>query len=176
MSLVSSSWNVGIPVSRSRAHNGWDAGADQVLQLFDKFDDNIFGSPALYGRERNPAGQLVQSLMNQMAQSPVLHVDVRENPTQYCISADMPGVKKEDIKLKVNNRMLEISAERNFENTNETDLFTRRERYHGKFSRTLSLPDDADESSVSAKFDHGVLHIDVGRSKGKTPSQIIQVA
>lgn len=90
-------------------------------------------------------------------------LDLEENDNAYMIYADLPGMKKGDIKLDFNNNVLTISGERLRETKGE-GKFT--ERVYGKFQRNLSLPSQVNADKIQAHFEDGVLEITVPKAEG----------
>ncbi len=99
-------------------------------------------------------------------------VDVSETETQFEVSVELPGLKKEDISVNLEKGRLTISGERKFENKEEGKNFHRVETQYGKFSRSFYLPDSIDESSISAKYDAGILSITINKSEEEAKKQI----
>jgi len=79
-------------------------------------------------------------------------VDIVEDEKEYLIKAELPEVKKEDVKLTVENGVLTLSGERKFEKEEDNKRYHRIERAYGSFVRSFSLPDDADDGKVTAEF------------------------
>ena len=77
----------------------------------------------------------------------------------YYLEVDLPGVKKEDIDISVNDGILTISGERKFEKKEEKENYTRIESFFGRFERSFKLPPDADLDNIEAKYEDGVLKI-----------------
>lgn len=90
-------------------------------------------------------------------------VDLAEGDNAYTIYADLPGMKKSDIKLDFNNNVLTISGERLREAKGE-GKFT--ERVYGKFQRSFSLPAQVNADKIQAHFEDGVLEITVPKAEG----------
>ena len=91
---------------------------------------------------------------------PSLRMDVMEKPDSFLVKADIPhGLKKEDVKINLEDDVLTISGERKEEKVEEKDQFHRTERYFGSFTRSFALPDDVDKSKIAANFDAGVLSL-----------------
>jgi HSP20 family protein len=88
-----------------------------------------------------------------------MRVDVTEGDKAYSVKADIPGVKKEDINVRIDGNVVQIDAEckREKEEKGDGDKVLRSERYYGTVSRTFSLADDIDENKVEAKYADGVL-------------------
>ncbi|MCB9026655.1 MAG: Hsp20/alpha crystallin family protein [Bdellovibrionaceae bacterium] len=92
-------------------------------------------------------------------------VDVKETEDYFLISTDLPGVNEKDIHVEINNGILCISGERNFEQEEKNEKFHRVEKSYGKFSRSFQLPDNVDFENVEARNEHGVLEVLIPRKK-----------
>ena len=90
--------------------------------------------------------------------------DIKETPEEYIVHAELPGVKKEDIKVDYNNNYLTISATRNNESEEKKDNYIRRERSYGSVSRGFYIT-NVDKNSIKAKFDNGVLNIELPKKE-----------
>ena len=88
-------------------------------------------------------------------------VEVVRQPNDLTVLVDLPGISPDEIDISINDGLLTIAGERMMEQRDEQDGFVRTERAYGSFMRTVILPDGADESRIEAKFDNGVLEIDV---------------
>jgi HSP20 family protein len=88
-------------------------------------------------------------------------VEVVSQPNDLVVRVDLPGILPDDIDISINDGLLTIAGERTMEQRDEQDGFVRTERSYGSFMRTVILPDGADETRIEAKFDNGVLEIDV---------------
>ncbi len=87
-------------------------------------------------------------------------VDVKESDTTYEISAELPGVKKEDVHVSLNQGILSIEAETRQEDKEEKNgKVIRQERRYGKFVRSFDLGNQVHEGDITANFDNGVLHL-----------------
>lgn len=99
-------------------------------------------------------------------------VDVSESDNEYVIKADLPHVKKDDVKVTVQEGILSIQGERKKEEEKKGEKIHRVERAYGRFVRTFSLPDYVDESKVSADFKDGVLIVHLPKSEKAKPKAI----
>lgn len=86
--------------------------------------------------------------------------DVSETDKNFIIQAELPGVKKEDIKVELDNNMLRISGEKKHEKKEEGETWRRCERTYGKFERSLSVPEGVTEKDIRANYDNGVLKVE----------------
>jgi HSP20 family protein len=88
-----------------------------------------------------------------------MRVDVSELDNAYEVKADIPGVKKEDINVRIDGNVVQIDAEvkRESESKDKGGKVLRSERYYGNISRSFSLADDVDEAKAEAKYAEGVL-------------------
>lgn len=104
-------------------------------------------------------------------------VDITEDEKEYLIKAELPDMKKEDVRLTVENEVLAISGERKFEQEEQGKKYHRTERAYGRFVRSFALPEDADGSTVTADYKDGVLHVHLPKSQKAKPKAIeIKVA
>jgi HSP20 family protein len=99
-------------------------------------------------------------------------VDVIENEKEYLVKAELPEVKKEDVKITVQDDILTMSGERTQEKEEKGKKFHRIERAYGSFSRSFTLPEDADASKVAAEFKNGVLTVRLPKSERAKPKSI----
>jgi HSP20 family protein len=97
-------------------------------------------------------------------------VNVSETDKAYMIRADLPDVKKEDIKVSCEKGMLTIEGERKHQKTEDNERFHRVESSYGRFMRRFSLPDDADESAIEAAHGDGGLSLRIPKAKNKAPA------
>lgn len=93
------------------------------------------------------------------------NVDISESKKDYRISVEVPGVEEGDIKLELANGALTISGEKKQEHEQKDEHYHRVERSYGSFRRVISLPQDANEENIDAKFKNGLLTITVPRKQ-----------
>ena len=128
--------------------------ANRNNDLFDDIFDSMFRAP-VYGGE---------SLMK---------TDVHEKDGKYLLDVEIPGYKKEDVKISLYNGTLTISAEHN-ETNEEKDAkgrILRQERYSGNCSRSFYVGDAVKDSDVHASFNNGVLSLTVPKKEAKIPEK-----
>jgi HSP20 family protein len=99
-------------------------------------------------------------------------VDITEDDKEYLIKADLPEMKKDEIKVNVENGVLSVSGERKTEKEEKNKKFHRIERSYGTFMRSFALPEDADGTKVAAEFKEGVLRVHLPKSPVAKPKAI----
>ena len=99
-------------------------------------------------------------------------VDISETDSEYLIKGEIPGVKKEDVKVTIQDGMLTIQGERKQEKEEKGKKFHRIERSYGSFVRSFRVPGDADEYSVKAEFKDGMLNVTLAKSAKAKPKAI----
>jgi HSP20 family protein len=120
-----------------------------------------------YPRLGKGLGGASQELMTAADWAPA--VDISETPQAYLIKAELAGVKREDIQVKVEGGQLRLSGERKFEKEDKDNKQHRVERFYGSFSRSFSLPDDADEAQIKAEYRDGVLSLTLPKREPAAP-------
>ncbi|XP_011044585.1 PREDICTED: 18.1 kDa class I heat shock protein-like [Populus euphratica] len=129
------------------------------LDIWDPFKDLaafIFSSNSLLSRE-NPA------FVN-------TRIDWKETPEAHVFKADLPGLKKEEVKVEIeDDRVLQISGQRNVEKEDKNDTWHRVERGSGKFLRRFRLPENAKMDQIKACMENGVLTVTVPKEEVKKP-------
>lgn len=88
-------------------------------------------------------------------------IEVQHSGNKLVVEADVPGLKKEDVKVEVRDNQLWISGERRTESEHREGQYFRSERSYGSFCRAIPLPDGAKAETASASFDNGVLKIEI---------------
>jgi HSP20 family protein len=99
-------------------------------------------------------------------------VDISETDGEYQIKAEIPDVKKEDVKVTLEDGVLTIQGERKQEKEEKGKKYHRIERSYGSFVRSFSLPDVIDEEKVKAEFKDGVLSLHLPKSEKAKPKAI----
>ena len=96
-------------------------------------------------------------------QADVMKTDVKESDGSYLMEVDLPGFKKENVKAKLDDGYLTISASRTSEDEKKDDdgKYIRKERYEGNCSRTFFVGENITEDDIHAKFENGILNIEV---------------
>jgi HSP20 family protein len=99
-------------------------------------------------------------------------VDITETEGEYLIKAELPEVKKEDVKVTVENGVLTLQGERRQEKEEKGKKFHRVERSYGSFVRSFTLPESVDENGVKAEYKDGVLNLHLPKSEKVKPKAI----
>ena len=99
-------------------------------------------------------------------------VDIVETPEEFQIKAELPDVKKEDVKVSVDNGVIRIEGERKQDKEEKGKKYHRIERNYGSFLRTFTLPDNVDETKVQAEFKDGVLNVRLRKADKAKPKSI----
>ena len=91
-----------------------------------------------------------------------IKVDVKENPSEFIVEAEIPGASKENIHVNIEGNVVTVSAEiSQVDSQNKDDKLLRSERYYGEVSRSFQLPVDIDESASKARYENGVLTLNL---------------
>jgi HSP20 family protein len=98
--------------------------------------------------------------------------DISETEKEYLIKAELPEVKKEDVKITVENGVITLSGERKHEKESKDENELRVESFYGTFSRSFALPDDADPKNIRAESKDGVLRIHIPKTESKKSNPI----
>lgn len=122
-----------------------------------------------FGRTPARLGDTKEESMTVAEWAPL--VDITEDEKEYIIKTELPEVKKEDVKVAVENGMLTIVGERKFEKE-ENKKYHRVERAYGRFARSFIVPDYVEADKVSAEFKDGVLKVHLPKSEKTKPKQI----
>ncbi|GJU45012.1 17.3 kDa class I heat shock protein [Tanacetum coccineum] len=132
--------------------------------IFDPFSLDVWG-PFKDFPISSPSG-----LSNETSALVNARVDWKETPEAHVFKADLPGIKKEEVKVEVEDgRVLQITGERNVEKEDKNDKWHRVERSSGKFTRRFMLPENAKMDRIKAGMENGVLTIIVPKEEVKKP-------
>lgn len=99
-------------------------------------------------------------------------VNISENKTGYVITAELPGVKKEDINIDLAHNTLTLKGEKKFEKKDEEGGYLRIESGYGKFSRSFNISDDVDINKADASFKDGILKVELKKKEETKPDQV----
>lgn len=104
-------------------------------------------------------------------------IDIYEDEKNLFVQAELAGLKKEDVKVKINDEgVLCISGEKKrdskYDNSNESTNIIRIERSYGAFNRSFMLPDNINKDSIKAKFENGILEISLEKKEPEKPKEV----
>ena len=139
-----------------------------IVRRTDSALDPFFASPLA----------LFEDMMNRFFNEPVSArpgypaVDIAETENEIILSADVPGVKMDDIGVKVDNGTLTISGRREFQKQEEKGGYHRIERSYGSFQRAFTLPDSVDPDKVEADYQDGVLKVVLPKKEVAKPRTV----
>lgn len=133
-------------------------------ELSDPFKDDFF---------RNLAWRPMYRLMEDQ---PMMRIDLKEDDQQFWVTAELPGVNKEDIKVSIDGNQVSLSAEVKREKEEKSgEKVLRSERYHGRVARTLMLDEAVDQTKASARYDNGVLELTLPKVQ-HSKSKLLDIA
>lgn len=131
----------------------------EIEDLFDRYT-RAMGWPANRGQEMVATGDWTP------------RVDISETDNEFTIKAEIPDVKREEVKVSVENGMVTIQGERRQEKEEKGKKFHRVERYYGKFVRSFNLPANVDETRIKATFKDGMLNLQIPKTEAAKPKAI----
>ncbi len=126
------------------------------------FRDNLFDDMFDFDDFDKEFNRMMRPLYGKHAQN-MMKTDVRETDNSYELDIDLPGFKKDEIKVELNNGYLSISAAKGLDKDEEKKdgKYIRRERYAGAMNRTFYVGDNLTQQDIQAKFEDGILKISV---------------
>jgi HSP20 family protein len=139
----------------------WDP-LSEVNRMF----DDVFG-----GLARRPGGRQTGAQVTEWAPA----VDVLQRDGDLVVRAELPGVRPEDVDITLQNRVLTISGQRREEQEEQRGGYHVRERRHGSFSRSMTLPEGVDEDSIRARYENGVLEVTIAGAAAVRQPRRIQI-
>lgn len=146
------------------------------LMRFDPFND-IAGFEPLRGLEDFFKDFQVRSALNKLEADPRIKMDVSETDQMYTVKAEIPGFKKEEVKVRVDGNQVTITAQSQREKEDkEGEKIVRRERYFGQQFRSFTLGHDIDESKAVAKYQDGVLELSLPKKIGTNESKLLTIS
>src|SRR5438105_10338821 len=99
-------------------------------------------------------------------------VDVYEDEHKVTLKLEIPGIKQEDVDVRLENSTLTVRGERNFEKEEKEENFHRIERRYGSFARSFTLPNSVDSDNAQAIYENGILKIKLAKREEAKPKQI----
>lgn len=98
--------------------------------------------------------------------------DIYETKNEIVLKAEIPGVKKEDVKLSIQDNVLTLSGERKFEEETKKENYVRVERGYGSFTRSFTLPPSVDVKTIGAEFKDGLLEVKLPKLEQAKPQEV----
>ena len=131
---------------------------ENLVDVFDDFDRNFFRG----------FGNIDHTLYGKHAQN-LMKTDVKETEDAYEVDVDLPGFKKEEISLELNNGYLTISTEKSLEKDkeNKKGKMLRQERYSGVMQRSFFVGEHLTEEDIKASYENGVLHVVIPKEEAR---------
>jgi HSP20 family protein len=102
-------------------------------------------------------------------------VDIYESEGEIVLEAELPGMKRDDFEVSIENNIITLKGERNFEKSEESDNYHRVERAYGSFTRSFSLPRSVSAENTKADFSNGILRVSLPK-KEEAKARKIEVA
>ncbi len=99
-------------------------------------------------------------------------VDIFEDENKLVLKLEIPGMRQEDLDVRLENNTLAVKGERNFQSEGKEENFHRIERRYGSFYRAFTLPPTIDQNSIKAEYEAGVLHLELQKRAETKPKQI----
>ena len=99
-------------------------------------------------------------------------VDIYENENSLSLRFEVPGMKEDDLDIRLENSTLTVRGERNFEKEEKEENFHRIERRYGSFTRSFTLPNTVDTEKIKADYKDGILTVELGKRAEAKPKQI----
>ena len=113
-------------------------------------------------------------MISSKAKKSRMPIDILEEDDKFVIEANLPGFKKDEVKISVNNNELVIEAHKDEKKEEKKGSYCRCERYQGNYRRVLSLNDEVNSEKIAAFYDNGVLKLEVPK-KEPAPSKEIKI-
>jgi HSP20 family protein len=129
-----------------------------MLTVWNAFNDMF--NDELWGRPQAPQRSFVPS------------VDITEDEKSYLVTADVPGMKPEEIDVQVENNVLTIRGERKYETQGKQQGYRRVERHYGRFQRSFALPEGVNPEAIEANVDNGTLTLRVPKPTTALPRKV----
>ena len=129
------------------------------------FDDFFAGFPS-FGRVRRGFEMEPLGRLESMFAGSVPAVDLRDRGKEYAITAELPGMDEKDVEVKLVNNVLTVKGDKKEESEEKKAGYYLSERRFGAFERSFRLPEDIDLDKIGARFEKGVLTINLPKSEG----------
>jgi HSP20 family protein len=134
---------------------------ESMRREMDRFFDEL--TPFSWMRETNGGSRMDVWAPN---------TDMSEDENEYVIKMDIPGMTKDDIEVNFEDNRITIRGERSEEEREEKKDYIRKERYKGSFYRSITIPKTVDEDQIKAKFEEGVLKVNLPKAEVSKPKEV----
>ena len=108
---------------------------------------------------------LDDSLLEDYRKTSIMNTDIIEKENGYELQIDLPGVKKEDIKIEMNKNLINISVSISKSSDEENKKYIRKERFTGEIKRSFNIGEDIDEDNINASFENGILYLNLPKKE-----------
>jgi HSP20 family protein len=140
------------------------------ITRFDPFGELVRLDPL---RDFEAAFRVPRAVWRDAPEVPEIRMDVSEDPRAYRVKAEIPGVKKEDIRVSIDGNQVSVGVEvRSSKEDRKGETILRSERYLGSRYRTFSLPQEVDEARAEARYEGGVLELVLPKKEGGGAKQL----
>ncbi len=139
----------------------WSPRSENAMDFVDRFFQRALGG--------YPSSESETTLGSRWAPA----TDIRETEDTYEVTAELPGLKKDDVHVTLENNVLTLSGERKLKDEEETKDHHRVERRYGAFFRSFTLPNKVDTDKVEATFEDGVLQLTIPKTEEVKPRRIL---
>ncbi len=133
--------------------------------------DIVKSSNDITSKVENAFSKTKEVFTNVVSHLPFANIGKKDSNT-YSIEVDLPGVRKEDIELKIEDGYLRVSAKREFKKEVKEEDYYMIGSYFGEISRVFALPEDIDKNKINAKFEDGRLYISLEKEESKKAKTI----
>ena len=141
--------------------------ATDMERLFDEFEG--FRFPSLFGREFFPFTREFEHV------GWVPEIEVLQKNGEFIVRADLPGLKKENVKVEITENVLTLSGERKEEKEEKREGYYRSERSYGSFYRQIPLPEGAKTDTAKAEFSDGVLEVTMQAPAREPQKRLLEI-
>ncbi len=138
--------------------------------IFDPFRNFEERMRRFFGEGFDPFGRFGEENWSLAAWAPAC--DIYETDNEIVVKAELPEVKKEDVKVSVENNILTIHGERKFSEETKRENYHRLERSYGEFTRSFTLPSFVETSKINAEFKDGMLRVTMPKREEAKPKQV----
>ena len=108
---------------------------------------------------------LDDSLLEDYRKTSIMNKDIIEKENGYELQIDLPGVKKEDIKIEMNKNLINNSVSISKSSDEENKKYIRKERFTGEIKRSFNIGEDIDEDNINASFENGILYLNLPKKE-----------